>query len=187
MSGRNKGFTLVELMVSVAILGILIAAEVAFLSSGANVYRVVYNNVDLQVESQTILNQMEDAVINCSGGMSYQNNTLYVIDPGSGGSDEYDEYEFSFASGALTYTHNTITVTNGTPAAPVLSESAPLSAHVKSFGVAFQPTVGNVISTKISLGLAQQSSSFAADKTVDSRNKPVQAASEAGLIQEVCK
>ncbi|WMJ88587.1 PulJ/GspJ family protein [Anaerocolumna sp. MB42-C2] len=59
----NNGFTLIELIASMAIFVIVLSITVSFLSYGAKSYTKTRNEADLQMDSQIVLNQIEDLAI----------------------------------------------------------------------------------------------------------------------------
>lgn len=67
----NKGFSLIELVVVVAILAIIGLAVVGFMGTGTNLFGSVSNEVDVQEEAQLTLNQISDMVTSSSRGVSY--------------------------------------------------------------------------------------------------------------------
>ena len=79
---NNKGLTLLELIVSFALLGIVSAAVVGLVSTGAGTYRSVNTEVSLQYESQLTMNQLQEYLIDCNGGIFWDSatKTLYVAD-----------------------------------------------------------------------------------------------------------
>lgn len=83
---NQKGFTLVELIVSVAILSVLLIAIMGFVVSGAQAYGSVNATVTLQTASQQAMAQVESYLIDCNGGVAFENGTLYVVDRNDDGS-----------------------------------------------------------------------------------------------------
>lgn len=67
----NKGFSLIELVVVVAILAVIGLAVVGFMGTGTNLFGSVSNEVDVQEEAQLTLNQISDMVTSSSRGVSY--------------------------------------------------------------------------------------------------------------------
>lgn len=179
---RHKGFTLIELLVSVAILGILVVAELAFMATGANTYSSVFNDVDLQTESQTAMNQLEDYIVNCSGGLCFNGNALYVIDTAD---LQYIEYVFTFDPAENEIDYSKFTITDGKKVLPAV-ESGLMASHVKNLSVTFTPSSGKVSSVEIKAEFARQSTTLGTDKNVSPRNLPVQADTETDLIEKVC-
>ena len=55
---NNKGFSLIELIVSLAIVMIVGGSIVSFLLAGSNSYASVITNTDLQEEAQLVVNQI---------------------------------------------------------------------------------------------------------------------------------
>lgn len=62
----NKGFTLVELMISMAISVIVIASIAYFMNYSSKNYKSANDEVILQTEAQAILNQLNDLIIEAS-------------------------------------------------------------------------------------------------------------------------
>jgi prepilin-type N-terminal cleavage/methylation domain-containing protein len=60
---NNKGVTLVELIVAMAVSSIVIGMVVLIISSGSRSFRMGQQEVDLQMQAQTVINQIEDVVI----------------------------------------------------------------------------------------------------------------------------
>ena len=85
MKRNNRGFTLVELIVSIAILGIIAVAVSSFLLAGTRSYTKVNYAVRLQYETQLAMNQIQSYVMNCSRGIAWDGSKLYV--DGSGTDD----------------------------------------------------------------------------------------------------
>lgn len=79
---NNKGFTLVELMVSIAILGVVIVASLGFLASGTRSFSSVSAAVNLQYKSQLAMNNIQERLIDCNTGVTFDtgSSTLYIID-----------------------------------------------------------------------------------------------------------
>lgn len=69
---KNKGFSLVELIVAMAILSIVGTAVIGFCLAGTNSYKTVSADVDLQYEAQLSLNQLEDLIIDATRGVVYE-------------------------------------------------------------------------------------------------------------------
>ena len=90
----NKGFTLVELLISMAISVIVIASIAYFMSYSSKNYRSANDEVILQTESQTILNQLNDLIIEASN-VKFDDATdkLYIYKK-----DANEEYIISFDS-----------------------------------------------------------------------------------------
>lgn len=85
-SENNKGFTLVELMISMAISAIIIGSLVIFMNVSSKSYKAASEEVSLQMEAQTILNQLENIIMeSCNVKFSsnklkiYQNETDYIL------------------------------------------------------------------------------------------------------------
>lgn len=76
---NNKGFTLVELLVATAIIGIVITAITGFMVVGSRTFASTSTEVNLQYESQLAFNQLQDLIIDTSLGVAYS----YVPNGGS--------------------------------------------------------------------------------------------------------
>jgi len=72
MRNNDRGFTLVELIVSIALLGIIAVAAAGFLVTGTRTYTNVNYSVRLQYETQLAMNQIQNYVMNCSQGIALE-------------------------------------------------------------------------------------------------------------------
>ncbi|MCR5011409.1 MAG: type II secretion system GspH family protein [Lachnospiraceae bacterium] len=83
----DKGYTLVELLVAMAILVIMLMEVYAVMTNSSTIYRKGNYEVQLQTEAQQVVQQLEDLMVDCNGSIEYvsANKTLTissnVIDP----------------------------------------------------------------------------------------------------------
>jgi type II secretory pathway pseudopilin PulG len=74
---NNKGMTLVELILVVAITVIVIGALVLFMTTSTRSYHTAESEISLQTEAQVIMNQISDTVI--QGNNVLYNSTLHTL------------------------------------------------------------------------------------------------------------
>ena len=67
---NDHGFTLVEVLVTVAILGIAIGAIGGFMVVGARSFSSTSSEVNLQYESQLAYNQLQDLIVDAQLGIT---------------------------------------------------------------------------------------------------------------------
>lgn len=72
---ENKGFSLVELIVVIAIFSVVSIAIGGFLVAAQRSYAVSANELDIQEEAQLVANQLQEMILDTSLGISYQ----YVV------------------------------------------------------------------------------------------------------------
>lgn len=82
----NKGITLVELIVTIAVMTIVGGAITSFIVVAQRSYNSGSAETDLQYEAQMVVNQLQDLVIDTARGISYQYNdeamskSVYILD-----------------------------------------------------------------------------------------------------------
>ena len=67
----NRGFTLVEVLVAVALVAVVGTAVFGFMTVGARTFSTTSSDVNLQSESQLAFNQMQDIIIDTAIGIDY--------------------------------------------------------------------------------------------------------------------
>jgi prepilin-type N-terminal cleavage/methylation domain-containing protein len=187
MRESNRGFTLVELIVSVAILGIIVAAVGAFAVSGSRAYASVSAGVDLQVESQTAMNFVREYAVDCSDGVCVgADGTLYLLcsggeeQEGGGVAVVYTEHIFQRTDEGLIYTVQHFAV-DGKPAA---RESGTVSGSVTAFAAEL-PAGQRAASVTVTMELARRGKTYTGTETLALRNMPQGYASEADLLAAI--
>ena len=75
----NKGFSLVELIVSFAILAIAGTAIYGLMSAGTNHFTRTGTDVGLQYEQQVVVNRLRDTLIEASSALNYNNDPINDI------------------------------------------------------------------------------------------------------------
>ena len=63
MKPYNKGFTLIELIIAISISVVVLASLASLLWQSTNYYRRSNEEISLQMEAQTILNQLKDLIV----------------------------------------------------------------------------------------------------------------------------
>ncbi|MBR4543367.1 MAG: type II secretion system protein [Lachnospiraceae bacterium] len=86
----EKGYTLVELLVAMAILVIMLMEVYAVMSNSSTIYRKGNYEVQIQTEAQQVVQQLEDLLVDCNGSVEFvsANKTLSIsnneINPADG-------------------------------------------------------------------------------------------------------
>lgn len=124
---ENRGLSLVELLITIAILAIVIAAATSFMITGSRSFAKGNADSELQKEAELAVNQIEDMIIDVNGGMDLtddDNRTELVMYHGeikndvavytkesvawdkSGDKITYGKWDVSYDESAGSYTEN---------------------------------------------------------------------------------
>lgn len=71
MRKNQRGFTIVELLIAIAILAIVVAAVCSFILVGSRSYASANSDISVQQEAQLALNQMSDVLIDTTRSVNY--------------------------------------------------------------------------------------------------------------------
>ena len=132
MRTDNRGLTLVELLVSIAIASIVSIAIFSFMIVGARSFQKTSADVNVQHESQLVLNQLQDLLVDTNVGVEYNKDestsdatlTLYNFD-----SEDPDKhvYEVVYNAGEKKLYYNEYTpLASGEGASRIVSKGSPL-------------------------------------------------------------
>lgn len=176
MKEKNRGFTLVELIVSIAILGIVTIAAFSLMVAGSNTFGSVGTRLDLQLEAQLAANQIEAYIIDCNENLYFDGAALYVINSETDAHNNktYTAHVFEYVGDEINYAVVTDIVKNfdGSFAFYYTADSL-LCGKVRSFGVVLSPAGGERAEfAEISLTLEYQGKQYSLKKNVAPRNKP---------------
>ncbi len=72
---NNKGFTLIELIITIGLLSLLSFAVLFMITAAANHFSRVQTNINLQMDSQIVMAQMQEQIANCNGGIVLDSST----------------------------------------------------------------------------------------------------------------
>ena len=72
MKKNQKGFTLVELIIAVAIVAIVSVTIVSFMIAGSRSYASSSTETNIQQEAQIAMNQISDLIIDTSKAVTYK-------------------------------------------------------------------------------------------------------------------
>ncbi len=68
---KNRGFTLIEMIVTVAIIAVFSGVVLTAVTAGARMYRNVSSNTRVQVDAQQLADDMENLIIDANKGVYY--------------------------------------------------------------------------------------------------------------------
>ena len=71
----NRGLTLIELIITVAIIAIFSGVVLTFITTGSNTYRSTSSSAKVQMETQELVDRMEDMIIDTNRSLYYANGT----------------------------------------------------------------------------------------------------------------
>lgn len=80
---NNHGFSMVELLIAVAILGVVSLTIYSFMNTGARFYQKTSSDADIQSEAQLAANSISDLIVDCEVNISYDDTITNVVS-GSG-------------------------------------------------------------------------------------------------------
>jgi len=187
---NNEGFTLVEMIVAVAILAILVAFVMGFVSSGANAFHSVYANVSLQTSAQMITNQLREYMIDCNGGVCYAADVLYIVDINDDGTITENMFTFDAADQTVNYACYTLDSDGGTKTQEdsglMASYVTDMTVSTDSIPVGSSATSWETSAATVEVALTRLGKTYTETETIALRNDPLTAADEATLISAVC-
>ena len=137
--GNNRGFTLIELIVSIAILAVVMVAALGFMGTGANLYTRNSIQIGLQNASEQALTQMDQEILDADTGLVWKaaadgsEAPCLILVNRTGGADSatytVESYAFDKASGKLYYKKSGDTAVLSGDASGIVSDTV-ATGHV---------------------------------------------------------
>ena len=90
MRRKNQGFTLVELIVTIAIIAIFSGVVLTVVGTGANTFRSTSSNAKVQMKAQDIMDQIQDMIIDVNRSVYYAYGDGIEADTGALVSNDID-------------------------------------------------------------------------------------------------
>lgn len=182
---NNKGFTLIELIVATALLGIVAAGAFGFMVAGANSYRSVYTNVSLQYAMQQAMGQIQETILDCNTavcGSDAAGSALYLLnrDETTGA---YTVRAYTLSDGSVLFQQADDVQKSTNPAAITGSDPHILVQNVSSFAVQIHKSGDQAVSVTVSLDLTQQGKTYSSTQEIALRNRVPQTATLENLLQ----
>ena len=178
---NNKGLSLVELVVTMAILAIVSVAVVGFLLVCLRQYEKGSSEVNLQYESQLAINQIQDMVIDAANGVGYESGKLFVYNYDTQTGTE-EKIELKQEDDRLLYTRYTLDG-NQVWVADAASKNQPFADYIDSFSAELYGKDGQEVQqeeeakeveqVKIHLKFAWKKQTFSSEHIITLRNTVV--------------
>lgn len=179
---NDNGFTLIELVVSAAILGLVILTAMGLMVASARTYSSVTYTLRLQYESQLAMAQFQEAILDCNGGIVWNGDTLYILvtDSENPDNDVLQIFRYDSASQCIYYG------SNSPQAASFISDDL-LAEHISALSVTFTDgaDAGHVNSAKLEIALQRQGKTYTGTQTLYLRNEPLTATGVSDLLAAV--
>jgi len=180
MKTDNRGFTLIEMLVCLVIFAIVVGAAYGFMMTGALSFNRINNNVDLQIKSDITMNQLSKYLMNCSAGVSFKNNTLFVVNEdasaGSDGKTGYTAKIFQLKDDHCIYFVSVPAVMESDGSfSCVYTASDLLAKNTQSLNISLVSNTdgASVVSAKIEAVFSYAGNSLTSGRTVALRNHPL--------------
>lgn len=150
---KNKGFTLVELLVAVAILSVVLVSITSMMVTGSKSFAKGNADAEMQREAQLVVDQIEDMVIDTNGGVDFvataqqKELVLYNKIPDGAGSYNYTKEVVTWnkAEETIRYSKYDVAYNNDTktyePTGTPICENDLLAEGVRDFDVDVSDTV----------------------------------------------
>ena len=81
---NNRGFSIVEILVAMAILGVVSLTIYSFMMTGSRFYQKASSDADIQSEAQLVANTISDLIIDCEVNISYDDQISNSINSDAG-------------------------------------------------------------------------------------------------------
>ena len=156
---NNRGFTLTELIVSAAILGIVALAASAFMIAGTRAYSSVNYSVRLQYAAQIAMAQLQEYTVDCTDGIAWDGSKLYIVNGN-------DVHLFKFDSQAETLSYAK------TRKAETLDEST-IPYNLAAEHIADMDVTLSNGQAEITLQMQRNNKTYSATQVIAMRNRPV--------------
>jgi prepilin-type N-terminal cleavage/methylation domain-containing protein len=89
----NKGFTLLEMVVAFALLGVMMVTVTLVIGTSSNTYSKIATDINLQYESQLAMSQLQEYIIDCDAGIGAgPDGSLYIVNKNGSG---YEAFKFA--------------------------------------------------------------------------------------------
>ncbi|MEA4821617.1 MAG: prepilin-type N-terminal cleavage/methylation domain-containing protein [Erysipelotrichales bacterium] len=173
MKNDEKGFTLVELLISLVIFAVVVTAVFSFMLAGTRSYSTVTNRLNLNVQSQLTLNQLDSYIADCNACLYFSGNKLYVVDQNADGTYTANLFELKadnciyYGSGAASPYGST-----GNFVCTVSSDEL-LAENITAFSVSPESPDGvNMVSAVVTVTFSNNSATISGTRTIALRNMP---------------
>lgn len=189
MRKDQKGFTLVELIIAIAILAIVTLAVCGFIVVGSRSYTSSNTDIMLQQEAQLALNQISDVIIDTTDSINYGDGTelvlkdsefssepdtkILVVVNKKGSNNDNDSYRFEWSKDTETIYFNTSdTVIDDAHPEPVFADAnrAILAQHVKELHIDISQFEENRV-VMISMTFQNGNKEYSTSNNVTVRNR----------------
>ncbi len=167
---NNKGFTLIELVLAIALFGLLALTLSTFLLSGVNTFSSVYNSNDAQYTANILHSQIERTILSANREITWNNsnNQLIVEEYIVGTGDIYYTIDLDEANNILYYSENV-----GSSITP----TDKMGVNVDTFKVEFVSEIvgSNTVATQagVTVVINHDGKRFESTKVINLINEPI--------------
>lgn len=170
-NNKNGGFTMLELMLSFAVLAVVSVVLALIIRSSAGTYSGISGDINLQYESQTAMSQIEEYVMDCSMAVAATSDggTLYIFN--RLGDARYEAYKIYKPGASDTLYLSRKEFEGGFSASDpglfIFGPGEPLSEYVRQF---YASVSSDVRSVTVTLVYGMSGKSYTGKQTVALRN-----------------
>lgn len=172
MKKDNRGFTLIELIISLSIFSLVVTAVFGFMLAGSRSYSRTVARLNMDLQAALTFNQLGEYIIDCNACLSSDGSTLYVVNYDEA-ANAYTAHVFKYRDGCIYYGQGSASRDASGRYTFTVAANDLLAENVSLFSVTPVSADGTHISSAVvSIDFSNNSASYSGKRTFALRNKP---------------